>query len=327
MQILDFLIPHFCVDYDLSLPPSLSNAGSGVGVKYARVVEAGEPEYLCRRIDNVNDVQSDIVFADWLWFCTGEDEGLIDRIKAFLALENKIKIIYGSELCVLAWSRNVLDRLLSGVNFVTHNTDYQRKMYRILGIYNSMFLCDPIPPRFTPSSKKERRLVCMGQISEAKRSEAVIDIFTLLSDTDVETVYLGGRLLWGSPNNNRQANDMQREIKNIADVFIENADEETVTNEVNISSFFGHVAYHDVASCSQQENATAGNITFALTHPTMKERTPYLFDDVETLAEAVSDYTLESEQHNIDKNRAIKISEQWSYQAWNTQIEDILRLA
>lgn len=323
-QTLDFLVPSPFVKYDLSRPPGFRNLGSGVGVKYARVEQAGGDNYTCRRISDVSEIESTIIFADWLWFVVEADP--IDQVKSFLALDNKLKIIYGSELCVLGWSLNLLHRLLEGVDLVTYNTHYQRKLYRTRGIYNSRFLCDPIPEQtFFPIDEKERRLVCVGQISEAKRSDAVLKIFSELQG-NVETAYIGGNFVWGA-NHNKADGDLHQSIQGIADIFIENATELEVAKIVNSSSFFAHTAMMDTCSCSQQENSTAGNITFALTHPTMRERTPYCFDTVDELVEVLLEYPeLGSECHTKDVSEALATSESWSYAAWRNQVAQLLKM-
>lgn len=324
-QTLDFLLPERFADYDLAKPPGFNNRGGGVGTKYARVEEAGGDDYECRRIHDLDQIESDIVFADWLWFCVGEEIQLKEQVKSFAALD-KMKVLYGSELSVLRWPRQTLERLLDSVHVVTHNTDYQKSLYRIVGIYNSLFLCDPIPSRFRPD-QKARRLVCMGQIEESKRSAAVLDIFQRLSETEIECIYLGGPTLWGSPNYARKANDLASAIEDIADMYILNATEAEVAKVLAVSAFHAHVAYLDVASCSQQENAAAGVVTFSLTHPTMKNRTKYRYNSIDALVDAISSYPdLNTETHETDMREALDLAEMWSYEAWRGQISGITRM-
>ena len=323
---LDFLVPRRFAAYDLSRPPGYRNLGSGVGVKYARVEEAGGKQYHCRRTFDISEIKSDIIFADWLWFCLDADR--VEQIKSFLACEASIKIIYGSELCMLNFPLNELNRLLDPDEniIITHNTAYQRKLYKCRNIYDSRHLCDPIPGHcFFPEAPKQRRLVCMGQINEAKRSDLVLQIFQELKG-EVETMYIGGNLVWGK-NKNRTDAELHLEIQETADIFIENATQAEVAEKVNESAFFAHVAAMDCSSTCQQENATAGNITFALTHPTMKERTPYCFDNVDGLINAIKEYPeLGSEKHRDDMNAALETSQMWTYEAWRSQIANILRI-
>ena len=325
---LKFLLPAKFVDYDLLKPPGPNNIGGGVGVKYARIEEAGGEDYRCTRIAETSAVEADdVVFADWLWFCATDGKSISDQAKAFIELQNP-KCIYGSELCVLTWPQNVLQRLVEHTDLITHNTAYQRNLYEVIGIYNSRFLCDPVPaPAFAPSAqKKRRRLVCMGQISEAKRSDAVVEIFERLEGSEVERCYIGGCMAWGTGYQDKRSGQLHKQIESLSDLFIENATQQEATEIINESSFYAHVSYHDVASSSNQENMAAGNIVFGLTHPVLRERTKYRFAKPEALAEAVVKYPFQTEKHQEDMKQTVSCAADWSYEAWQEQINAILRL-
>ena len=324
---LKFLLPVQFMDYDLSRPPGPNNPGSGVGVKYARVEEACGDEYHCKRISDTSEVEpEDIVFADWLWFCATPGRSMIDQVKALIELTN-LKVIYGSELCVLTSPHKIIQRLIENVDLVTHNTEYQRKLYRVINIFNSRFLSDPVPESlFYPHSMdKKRRLVCVGQISEAKRSGMVLEIFKKLQDSGVERFYIGGCMAWGSGFSKKDA-ELHNQIKEASDSFIENATQQELVEIVNESAFYGHVSYHDVASSSCQENMSAGNIIFGLTHPMLRERTSYRFDTPSSLAQAIADYPFQTQTHLKDIVKTTNAAKKWSYAAWREQISAILRL-
>jgi len=325
---LKFLLPAKFVNYDLLKPPGPNNIGGGVGVKYARIEEAGGEEYRCTRIAETGAVEADdIVFADWLWFCATDGKSMSDQAKAFIELQNP-KCIYGSELCVLTWPQKLIQRLIENADLITYNTEYQRELYRVIGIHNSRFLCDPVPESlFFPSlHKMQRRLVCVGQISEAKRSIAVLKIFEKLRDSGVERFYIGGSMAWGNKYSYKKDAQLHNQIKAVSDSFIENATQGEMAEIINESAFYVHVSYHDVASSSNQENMSAGNITFGLTHPVLRERTPYRFDKPASLAQAVADYPFQTKKHQQDITKVVETANQWSYTAWREQISAILRL-
>ena len=321
-------MPAKCIGYDLEKPPGLRNVGGGIGTKYARVEEASE-WHECRNIATIKEIEADdIVFADWLWFVGDQEANRVDKIKEFIELPN-IKGVYGSELSVLTWPSKEREQLVASVDFITHNTEYQRQLYQAVDIYNSCFLCDPIPEDvFVPTrNTQKRRLVCMGQISLAKRSDAVVEIFKHLKDSGVERCYIGGKQLWGDYKTGRIESDLHDEIKAASDLFIENAKQAELAENINNSAFYGHVSHHDVASSGCQENMLGGSVVFGLGHPMLKERTPYRFDNPKELADAIKSYKIGSEQHIADVKRMIKTAEQWSYAAWNKQIETVLRVA
>ncbi len=324
---LKFLVPPEFVGYDLSRPPSRTNRGGGVGVKYARVEQAGGDDFDCKRISTVDEVEADdVVFADWLWFCTGIDTTMIEQAKRFIELPNP-KVLYGSELAVLGYPRTIIRQLVESADLITYNTEYQRDLYKVIDIHNARFLCDPIPESlFKPASAKERRLVCVGQISQAKRSEAVVEIFEHLASSEVERVYVGGGMAWGDNHQDKKNSELHFRIADVADEFVENATELEMAQIVNRSAYYGHVSIHDVASSGMQENGAAGNVIFGLTHPVLKERTSYRFSDPKSLAEAVLTYPFESDRHQQDIDAMLAIAKDWSYSAWREQMELILRI-
>ena len=319
--VLKFLVPAEFADYDLCLPPSYKNTGSSVAIKYARIEDIIE----CNRVSKIEDAKdADLVFADWLWFVAGQDINLFDQAKSFVDLPCA-KVLYGSELSVLGWPRQLVHLLSEEALISTYNTEYQRRLYRTIGIYNSRLLSDPVPPLFFPDPKKRLRLVCVGQINDAKNSSSVLKIFEQLKGK-IELAYVGGASMWGQGFEDKISGELHHKIAALSDIFIENATEAQVAVVVNESSYFAHVTYHDVSSVSQQEAMSSANVTFALGHPLMRERTPYRFANAKELAQAVLDYPYLSEQHETDMIEAMTVAEAWSYEAWEQQVKQIMRL-
>ena len=326
MMNIRFLVPEPYHNYDLSRPPGTSNLGSGIGVKYARVEEACGV-YMktpAKRIWRTEDAEgADIVFADWLWFCVGR----VDRdaqIGAFLKLPMP-KAIYGSEMCALGWPRNTVRALVDHVQLVTHCCDYQRRLYRVMEIYHSAYLSDPVPDHiFYPSPKKKCRLVCVGQISEAKRSEKVVELFQRLKGSHVQTVYIGNVRMWGSQHQSKTNNALQEQIAVNADKYIPSASQAETAQIVNESAYFAHVADHDTASESQQENTSAANVTFALTHPLMRERTKYRYETIDAMADEILTYPFGTEEHEEDMIEALTVADRWSYASFGKQMEGVI---
>lgn len=321
-----FLVPEPYHNFDLTRPPGTTNMGSGIGIKYARVEEAcatmGDLD--AKRIWRVEDAEgADIVFADWLWFCVGR-VNLGYQIDSFLRLPTR-KIIYGSEMCALGWARNTLKTLMENVQLITHCCEYQRALYRVAGIYHSAYLSDPVPEHvFTPSPTKRCQLVCMGQISAAKRSEEVVKLFRLLKGSHVRTTYIGNIRMWGSQHHDKLNNALQEQIANTADIYIPSASQAQVAEVVNESSYFAHVAHHDTACESQQENGSAANVIFGLTHPLMRERTKYRYATIEDMAEDILTYPFGFEQHDDDMTEQLVIADRWSYASFRQQLEGVI---
>ena len=327
---LKFLVPHNFASLDLLRRPGPDNAGGGLGIKYARIEHAGLPDFNCTRIRTPYDVtlgcisKGDIVFADFMWLvCDQGGTTRTDRAKSFIEIDNS-KIIIGSEFCISTLPRSIADQEIESADIITHNCDHLRNLFGTIGIYDSRFLCDPVPSAFYPSRYKRPRLVCLGNINERKNTKEVVTIFERLKDTDIELVFLGGCSMWGHITANKEYMAIQNQIESLADIFIENATQEEVASICNEATFYAHFSIHDISSYSMQENMTSGNIVFGLRHPILKERPAYRFDTSYELAEAIKNYSLDSEQYKTDLDLTLKASQKWSYNAWRNQISDIL---
>ena len=188
------------------------------------------------------------------------------------------------------------------------------------------FLCDPIPEEiFVPSARKVKRLVMVGQTSEAKRSDATVKIFRDLKSSGVETCYIGGSTVWGDKAGKKDS-QFHYQIQQVADKFVENATQQEVADIINESAYYAHVARHDVASSSMQENIVVQNIIFGLTHPVLRERTSYRYSDASLLASAVAEYPFETDTHKQDMAKLQIIGKQFTYLAWCEQVSNILRI-
>lgn len=326
---MDCLMPYTLAGFDLLRQPGPENPGGGVSVKYARC-ETIPGDLNLRRITTLPEIDADIVWADWLWFrkpYMGQvQESLMERVQQFLELDVKFKGISGTELNIVTWPEESRQMLIENVDCITHVNDFQRSIYDYCGIANSKLLCDPVSEYLFYPAEKKKRLVCMGQIGWHKRSQLVVKLFKALKNTDIETVYIGGSKMWGNGRNSNY-NQLHEEIVEAADTFVENATEIEVAYWVNSSMYYAHVAWHDVSPISQRENMMAGNVTFALTHPSMEEVTPYRYENIDELITGIKVYASNPDprQFQSDAAAAHKFARKHnSYAAWQEQMQAIL---
>lgn len=326
MISVKFLVPPQFIDYDLSKPPSFNNQGGGMSVTFSRIEGMNTRKYDLQVIGDVDEIgDDDIVFADWLWFCSCQGKSIVDQAKRFIEISNP-KIVHGSETILLTFPRNIVNQIVNNVLFVTHNTEYQKNLYRVMGIYNSRMLCDPIPESVFSPGRKKRKLVCAGQLASHKNSGAVVEIFKGLEGSGIERVYVGGLTLWGDIKLRREDHKIYENIHANADDFLENAKQSEIADVLSESAFYGHVSFHDTSSLTMQESMMAGNVVFGLGHPVLRERTPYQFKDTESLVKALLDYPFDSDKHKQDMAKTTTKAEEWSYSNWEEQLNSIIRL-
>ena len=318
---MDCLVAYPHADHDLLRPPGKTNAGGSVPLKYARTaVMAGNHHF--RLITSLAEIESDILFADWLWF----DQAFLDhravnpdeQIAMFLDVDVRFRGISGTELSVMTWPDARRRKLVENVDCITHVNEYQRELYKYCGIQDSKRLCDPVPETLFYPAQKTKRLICMGQIANAKRSDLVYELFKALRDTDIETCYIGSSTTWGAALHEEDI-ALEKAIKSIADVFLGDCTQIDAAYWLNRSTFYAHVGWQDVGSIAQREAAMAGVITFALTHPSMKEVPAYRCETLQELATAVVNYPMEAFEKDSERARNFAMAYN-AYEAWHQQI-------
>ena len=322
---MDCLVAYSHADYDLMRPPGKNNPGGGVPLKYARTASIpGNHNF--RIITSLAEVESDILFADWIWF-TGafmDDIGVNpdEQVEKFLDADVRFKGISGMELSVMKWPDARRKKLIENVDCITHVNDYQRKMYQYCGIKDSKRLCDPVPEHLFYPAEKSKRLVCNGQIGTHKRSHLVYELFKMLRNTDIQTCYIGDSTTWGAPVAKKDIN-LERKIKGVADVFIGNCTQIDVAYWLNQSTFYAHVGWHDVSPIAQREASMAGVVTFALTHPSMKEVPAYRYETIQEIADALIAYPMNSFKEDSEEARNFAMRYN-AYEAWRRQILEVV---
>ena len=315
MRDVSMLVHHDWREHRLDMPPGPKNVGGGPRVKYARYRSFPNVELIL----SPDEASHDIVMADWLYFHEYLDV-FDEKVKAFLELDVKVKGIIGTELKFLTWADNIRRRLIDGVDFITHVNAYHKQMYAYAGIERSTFVGDPVPEFIFYPAVKERRLVCMGQIAWHKRSELVIELFERLKASDIETCYIGSASMWGH-DKDPESEALESQLKAVSDVFVENATQDQVAYWVNRSMFYAHLAWHDCAPISQRECMMAGLVSFALTHPGLREVTQrqHRFSDVKAMTEGIKAYNrsifpVESKrnrEHAVYLNSYASVKRQW----------------
>ena len=155
---MEMLVSTSAVNFDLARVPGVFNPGGGMGVKYARVEEVLRARFpSIRRVSSLDSCGDDVI-VDALWFVGKRAK----RVEAFLEQDFRSVLLYGSQEYLVEWPHEERQRLFESVTWVTHNCAYQLALYRATGIYQSQFLCDPVPEHLFYPAKKVPRIVAIA---------------------------------------------------------------------------------------------------------------------------------------------------------------------
>ena len=326
--MIDILIPEQYVGFDLYQPVGAHNIGGGTSIKYARCAEASQKHWGGRRIGHVDQIENDIVLIEPQWF-TFQIHRWTDAIKELMLHPAKTKILCNTDFAIFRYPKELTHTLLFGarnlppVTAITHPNLYMKHLLTTVGIDDSFHLCDPIPEYIFYPAQKKKRIVCAAQVGWYKRSEAVAALYEELKDSDVETVYIGSKDMWGNARPYANDNELQEKIENATETYLGNLSTVEGAQHVNAATFVLHAGYQDNTHQAGQEGLMAGAVGFSFTHPLNRERNFRMFDDVKPLAEAIRAYDMGKFQEDSEKSREFALSH-YSYPHWQSQFGDLL---
>ena len=215
-------------------------------------------QHAVRRVYRLEDIQSDFVIADATWFVWDNPQDINNAVQSFVECGFPRVLLYGSEHSFMSFPSLLRDALTDACTWVTHNCKYQRNLYRMCGIYDSVYLCDPVPEDIFYPGLKQNRIFASGQISHEKSSEALIRLFELLRHSGIETCYAGSATTWGdktsalgqdfhSPERSKDRFRLQQDLEDVTDVFLGDVTQATAARYSNSARYHVHVAHHDTS--------------------------------------------------------------------------------
>ena len=319
---IDILVPKAIVGFDAQKPVGDSNAGGGMGIKYARVEEALLHRYpSVSRISRLDKVTADVVMIDPTLFVWGTT---VPTVAELQELEIPFSLLSCEEQTIMGLPNRNRRDLVKSSTWITHNGVYLRSMLRSCGIYQSQFLCAPVPEHLFYPAKKVPRIVAIGQVSWEKNTEAVIDIFRALQGSGIETVYIGSATSWGLSDyfeTTSLRHRLEDSLREVTDVFLGNVSQQEVARWLNTSMHHLHVAHYDTSCQNQQEAALSGCILWGLTHPLSAERPVFWFEEPLACAEAIRGYTYDAGRAEEIHRHALA---KWSYAAFLNQFDKLM---
>lgn len=321
-------------NYSLERAPGPNNIGGGMGVKWARMEQCLSAAYDVKRTSRLDRVETDFVLVEPYWFkwgtgwTAGAPQNIEKRLDAVLERSFRRVMVCSEEHSLCLWPARLRDKLVSNVDWITHNCDYLRNLYRASGIGYSQLLCAAVPEYMFYPVQKRNRVYAASHISWQKQTHQLIELFGLLQDTDIETVYAGGFNLWGGMLNKKESTtnaQLEAELEEVTDIFLGNVPHMQVAYHANAAKHHVHVAYHDVGCQAQQEAALGGATLWGLGHPLNQERPVRQFTDIQELAVALYEDSLEDTSPEPNAEVLAYARKYFSYEAVLVQFQKIIK--
>lgn len=292
------------------------NSGGGVSSKVSRVADLLGGFYDVELIGDfsVNDTASILVLDPLVIRLTSNPENVLHAYEQHTA---GLKVLYCSEQAFFELSSEYRERLYKASSVVTSCSDFHEMQFNLMG-YPTVRLCDPIPELFySPDSQKELSVVSMGHISYIKNIPMLIEIYKLLYDARVPTIYVGGSSLWGELSvGNRQ---LEVELQRYCRYFHRNVSQYQVAQILGKSAIGICCSFHDTASESNQEGNMAGVFYYYGRHRLWLERPGrHGFASPKHFFEAIKEDTKDFQQLPARSNR--RKAEKWALENCSSEV-------
>ena len=303
MVKLFYATPNGYANFQHDVPSGRGNPGGGMPMKTLAVTEAWGGFYDVVVGENVMDYHdADILVIEPLWFRLRGDYSpgmyvpdLDEAVEQYETHPASIKVMYASELSFVKLPLAYRSRIIEASTVVTTNCHFQRGVFEMLGI-ETVQLTDPVRESVFYSANENRELAvfAMGRISTVKNSLKIAEIFQVLRDKPIKTVYIGSAALWGSPSNKDER--IERKIGLAADECYSGLSSLGIGRLLAKMSCGIFDTFHDSASTSNMESMMAGVYCFFGLHETWRGRPGVhdldtVDDFVGALADATGDFT------------------------------------
>ena len=313
--MIDYLVPDFFTHL------STEHSG-GMHTKVDRVRRAVSDLYKIYITSDLSSLRSEFVLIEPLYFRMSGISSLNE-----LRSHPATKILYCSEMEMFRWSGRFRKELLEICDAVTCNCEYQASLFTSVGIEDPYRLIDPIPEDEFRPLRKQMQVVAMGRISDFKGSEFVAELFRLLADTPIETVYVGGAKLWGEASEPDMV--LEAKIREYTDIFYQNILPQYVPKAIGTVSFFVGNSIHDVFSSSQAEALMSGCISIGGAHPIYTERPGLVVSTAQAAVDVIEQLT-NGLQEIPDPKQCEDVrcwaEQHLSFDCFKRQLTDILRV-
>ena len=304
---------------DMDFIPTEKTPGGGVVTKIANIMKASPKIEVGTSFADLGH----IALIDPLAIKDGG--GWKANIEA-LKKSPSIKILWAEEQEILRWSGNSLADMCSAVDVIAVSNEYLSQLVVpiVPEVMPVKILYTPIDSDTFSPAKKKRQVIVVGKVGLQKNTNAIIEFYKGLPE-DISKVYIGSPGMWGSVQYPTDL-ELQAQLKEVCDKYIESAPYSEVAQHVSRSSIYLNMSIYDVGCLSFLEAATAGCHCFCWNyHPMFDEyENVNRFESVDE-GVAMVKALFDSKPKLTDKKMRTEVMAKHSYASFNAQLKALIQ--
>lgn len=327
---------------NIEAPRGHQNAGGGMACLMNAAKAALSTRYRVNLIEHFDEITTDFVILDTVLptnkIISKEDGRNLthgEAIKLFIKefVEYKASsprckfLLWCAEKSIFRWMPADRQQILENVDLLAVTDPYLYQLMRAIDITPNGYLCDCINPDLFRPAPKALSVISVGALKHIKNIDWIIDIYEMLSDTNIKRIYLGGASLW-SHESRKEDMALIKRIEKVSDVYIPNASVAQVAHENAHAAITVNNTWHDCSSRANEELLMSGVISIHGAHglfdkrPGFKVKTPR--EAVAKISELTNGFTQlpDEKLHAASRNWAVK---NVSQAVFLTQFENLVR--
>ncbi len=279
-----YLTTPFSVDFNVNTTPSFTRQVNGMSTKTNAVRHALDCQVISRVKDIATLPKGDLIIEP-LFFkshpdSVAEDDSDLfqDRLKAIQTYAGR-KMLLCSEMTPLRWTGEAARKIFAEMEYVFASCRYQSDLLKAIDVEVNKVVYEPVNEfLFYPCAEKQNWVVAVGSPTHVKNTEAVIDVFSKLSETsDLKTIFIGSPIVWAKITNMKYETSFDETMKNlerlkeVCDIYYTASSQIFISYILSKAKYYVNFAYHETCCRTAMEALLSGVGILAGKHPVFTE--------------------------------------------------------
>ena len=303
--------------YDANKRPGKDNSGGGVSVKITALRKISPDIYITGKLSEAGEVN--IVCPLIFDIASNPFNQLIDEYKAISGL----KILLSSDVSLLRMTGEERNAILDATDVVACDSDYLVNLLKPV-IPNAVTLTEPVDTDAIVPLPKDNFIFSMSQLATYKNIDLIIDVFTKLIESPINTKFIGSANTWGG-DANKEDLKLQRALRAVTDAHIESANRAEVAQHVGTAWGYISDTKYDTFCFSLAEAMCAGCWCFCGTHPLYDDREGlFRFKTADEVVDSINIAYEMPAEGKINEEARQHVIDNYSFAVFKRQFTDIL---